>query len=143
MARKNKAYNETSGIGDYKSPNKYYVSGSNDFYINKNGMNDWASETENFEAKLTLPTKRFNTYKEAKEYVDDNNSNIYEGSIPKVNTINTIVIEDRISGQIYEESLTATKIKEGIMPSTKIYSDTREDTKFSKDELKKRGEEFK
>lgn len=92
----------TVQIGDGKTPNKYWVSVSSDYYIEdpKEGSLDWVSDVKGIKVKgKTL--KQFDSYEEAKQFA--NSIKLRQ----KVNGIevNTISIDDRLSGEIYERSL--------------------------------------
>ena len=109
MAKKN-PYEE---IGDGKTPNKYVVSGSNNFLISEgDGMFDNSTEKLNYEGKTTLKPKTFKTYKEAKRYAQEQGAEIYEGAQPTKTSTNSITIDDRISGQIYEKTYLVVKDKD-------------------------------
>ncbi len=130
-------------IGDGKSPNMYWVSWGNDFYICKNGQCDWASDTQKFKSTGKTNPKGFKTFKEALQYIDNN---VFISDVPKTDTINNITIEDRHSGQVWEQTIHAYQKKtEGIMSGTgwKFEIETHQDTGFTKDEMEKRGEEFR
>lgn len=93
-------------VGDGKLPNKYFVSVSSDYmyqHNDKDGVSclDWVGDIlKDFQSKsATIAT--FKTYAEAKNYC-------YEllclGFKMEDFTVNTITIEDRISGQVYEKT---------------------------------------
>jgi len=89
-------------IGDGKTPNKYWVSVASDYYLYdpKEGTLDWASDLKKFKvAGKTL--KQFDSYEEAKKFADS----IELGSKMNGVVANTISIEDRLSGQVYERSI--------------------------------------
>lgn len=89
-------------IADGKTPNKYWVSVSSDYYVEdlKDRFLDWASSVKGITVKNKI-LKRFDTYEEAKRFADSITLQ------SKVNSIeaNTISVEDRLSGQVYERSL--------------------------------------
>lgn len=92
----------TSMIGDGKTPNKYWVSVSSDYYIQdpKEGSLDWASDVKGIDAKgKTL--KRFDTYEQARAYA---NTIELESKIQGIE-VNTVQIEDRLTGQVAERSI--------------------------------------
>lgn len=126
-------------IGDDKLPNKYWVSVSNDFFICKNGVCDWASESLNFKPKgKTL--KMFDTFIEALQYIDNN---VFLSDVPKEDTDNFINIDDRISGEIWHSGIYVYDSSQGLIKSKKIEYETYRDTRFTEDEMRKRGYEFK
>ena len=130
---------DVAQIGDGKLPNKYWVYVNNDFYICKNGMCDWASDTKKFKVNVGIVAK-YNTYEEAKS-----KAQYLEGELtPNLddNRFNTITIEDRISGQIYETSLYAYP-KKGILGGYEVSIGTNEDVDFTKTKMNKRGVKFK
>lgn len=121
-------------IGDGKTPNRYWITTSNDFYINKKGSNDWASEKLKF--KVTVKTsKPFLTYQEA-----HNEANrIIEteiGETPNEKGVNSVFIEDRISGQVFEYTLEAWKTK-GLLKGWKVQPFQHEDLSFTRAKLGK------
>jgi hypothetical protein len=89
-------------IGDGKAPNKYWVSVSSDYYVHdlKENMLDWASDVKG--VKVDGKTLRqFDTYEEAKSYAD---SIELGGKVHGIEA-NTVSVEDRFTGQVYERSL--------------------------------------
>jgi hypothetical protein len=92
----------TVQIGDGKTPNKYWVSVTSDYYIHdpKEGSLDWASSVKGIKtAGKTL--RQFDTYEEAKSYANS----IELGSKVEGVEANTVSVEDRLSGQVYERSI--------------------------------------
>lgn len=120
-------------IGDGKLPNRYFVSISNDYhYYNKETESpEWAGERDpNFKSEGGT-IRVFNTYAKAREFVStigDYFENI---------EIKTITIEDRLSGQVFERSLSEREV-------TRIEYDNEEfeTLGYTKEEMKKRGEYF-
>jgi hypothetical protein len=124
----------TSQIGDGKTPNKYWVTTTNDFYIDKKNHLDWASEKLKFKVsgKTSKPHK---TYQEALAEA----SHIIEteiGDNPETQGVNAVFIEDRISGQLFEHTLTAKRLK-GLLKGWKIGRFESEDLEFTKKKLGK------
>jgi len=90
-------HNAGQVIGDGKLPNKYSVSISNDFYISKEGGYLEGYEEESFKSK-GFTAEVYDTYSEAKEQ-----AGYYSiGEQVKDFTVNRITIEDRISGELYQ-----------------------------------------
>jgi hypothetical protein len=112
----------TVQIGDGKTPNKYWVSVSSDYYIEdkKNRTLDWASDSKFSPAVQGKTLKTFSTYEEAKAYAD---SIPLESKVQGVEA-NTVSVEDRLTGQVYERSV-------GTQP--------HEDIMFTKDKEKELG----
>lgn len=85
-------------IGDGKIPNKYFVTISDDYQILHPKTNELKSVNEVFGIDGKYKTiKVFDTYKEAKNYAE----NIYTGTKIDGIEVNSIEIEDRLSGQLY------------------------------------------
>lgn len=85
-------------IGDGKTPNKYFVSISDDYLILKPRTNEMSSVNEVFGIEGKYKTvKIFDTYKEAKEYAEG----FYLGHEEDGIEVNSVYIEDRLSGQLY------------------------------------------
>ena len=112
----------TVQIGDGKTPNKYWVSVSSDYYIEdkKERTLNWASDSKFAPAVKGKTLKVFRTYEEAKAYAD---SIELESKVQGVEA-NTVTVEDRLSGQVYERSV-------GTRPT--------EDIKFTKDRERELG----
>ena len=119
----------TKQIGDGKTPNKYWVSITNDYiYYNKDSeVFDWISDLKLFDVKSDT-LAQFETYEEALNYCGE----FYLGEEFKGITVNTITIEDRLSGELccrqYEFSPENGMLRE--------YS--HEDTRFTKEALAKK-----
>jgi len=126
-------------IGDGKLPNKYWVSYHNDFLICDKGHCDWASEKIKFKSEGTTIKKPFNTFKEALEYID---RNVFINPEPKKEGVNTITIEDRLSGEVWEQFIYAYKRKDSLLKGYGFDTGTHEDTGFTKKEMEKRGVVF-
>jgi hypothetical protein len=130
-------------IGDGKFPNKYWVSWANDFYICHDGSCDWASDTQKFKVKGKTNPKAFDTFQKALEYIDDN---LMISDVPKTDTVNVISVEDRLSGQIWEQAIYAYRKKNsGILADEgwKFEIETNRDTSFTEEKMRERGEVFK
>jgi len=110
----------TAQIGDGKTPNMYWVTVSNDYYISdpKENYLHWASELKKIPIK-TATLKKFKTYEEAKRFADG----IELDSKQKDINVSSLVIEDRLSGQLYH----------------KTYNWEEEDIKFTMGQEKKLG----
>ena len=135
-------------IGDGKTPNKYLVSSSNDFLVfdKKSQAYEGASEKMNFTPKSFEKEMVFANYKDAKEYADDISGDIYLGNVPRKEQTNSVVIEDRISGVIYDKQFAVVKEPKGkkdffSQPVVSVFENN--DTAFTKSELEKRGKKFK
>jgi hypothetical protein len=130
-------------IGDGKSPNRYWVTWTNDFMICKKGHCDWASQSKKFKVKGETIKKPFNTYQEAIDYIENN---LIVSDVPKEDNINTVQIEDRISGQVYEQGIVAyPKREEGILQNKGwvFEIETHPEINFTKKEMERRGEQFR
>lgn len=109
-----------SQIGDGKTPNKYWVSVSDDYYLHdpKENTMIWQSESAGREAKgKTL--RVFKTYEEAKRFADGIELDSKKDGI----NVSTVSIEDRLSGQVHERT----------------YNSTTEDLKFTMEQERKLG----
>lgn len=127
-------------IGDGKLPNKYVVSGSNDFLVNNNGVADWASEKLGLKPKTILREKTFNKFKDAMKYADEKAEMIPED--PRTDTLNHITVEDRLSGEVATIGVESYKSKKGILNTIKTTIDRRIDTRFTEKTMKEKGVKF-
>lgn len=118
----------TNEIGDGKTPNKYWVSVSNDYYYfnHETGGLDWVSEHNLFPVK-SFTVKVFETYGEALNYC---NEDLYLGMDYFDITVNSMTIEDRISGEIFFRT------REFYPESATIEDSTRQDTDFTEKKLR-------
>lgn len=89
----------TKQIGDDKLPNKFWLSICNDYYYLNGDCWDWISDKNLFKA-TGKTVGIFNTFEYAKQAAD----NICLGEMFDGVTANTVSIEDRLSGQVYEKS---------------------------------------
>jgi len=113
-------------VGDGKTPNKYFLSTSNDFDVVHNGDDHGADEViKGFKSKGGT-TKVFDTYHEAKEAAD-------RYSLGHQN-INRVTIEDRITGVVYE------RVKRFNVDKCSVTEDEHEDIGYTKEKL---GKDFK
>jgi len=133
-----KTKKEKPMIGDGKLPNLYWVLWSNDFYICENGLCDWAS------GKIKIKPKGgsagpFKTFKEALNYIE---RNIFISPEPTEEGPNSVFVEDRITGQIWEQSIYAYKKDTLMGPAYNFEIETVDDTKFTREYLEKKGLEF-
>lgn len=135
-------------IGDGKFPNKYWVTISNDFYIQQGNSLEWASEIYPFKT-WTKTLKPFDTFKAARKYVKDiidgRTKYTFSSYYPRKKNVNMISIEDRLSGVIYDFVVKAKVRGTNIPIEDAIYDvDIFEnwDTKFTEKEMKKGGYEF-
>lgn len=126
----NKLGNYKNMIGDYKLPNKYWISVGNEYYIQRGNYLDWF-ESEDIEFKGGTIAK-FDTYKEAKEFAEG----LYLGQKYEDFTINCITIEDRITGQLYEH------IKVFLPEQGKFTEEIFEDTHFTEKHLQEKNKIF-
>jgi len=126
----------TKQVGDGKLPNKYWVSICNDYYyFNKeNDVWDWIGDLDLFESEGKT-IKAFTTFKGALNWIEEN---LYLGMDYDGIKINTITIEDRLSGEVYSH-IRHFNPEDGSISDDSPYTDT----KFTSDEMKKRGVEFK
>ena len=126
----------TKQIGDGKLPNKYWVSISEDYYYyqpDKDGAYlTWLGDLDLFEPKgKTIQV--FDTYQEAREFVEDI---IFDYAHDDIH-VNSIFIEDRLSGQVFE------KVKAFSPEHGQINTFHEDDVEFTRKEMEKRGESFK
>ena len=101
----------TAQMGDGKTPNKYWVSVSSDYYIHDVRENtlDWASDVKGIKTAEKM-MKQFDNYEEAKGYADS----IELGSKVDGVEANTVSVNDRLSGEVYERSVGGLGIGEQI-----------------------------
>ena len=123
-------------IGDGKFPNQYWVSVSNDYlYIHDDNMLDWIGDLiPTFKSKGKTIVKAFKTYAAAKRYCD------YEFTLGCLCdfgfVVNRINIEDRLTGELYEN----TRI---FNPDIVEINDwEHEETDFSKSTMQDNGFKF-
>lgn len=127
-------------VGDGMVPNMYWVSWSNDFYICKDGMCDWASDTVKF--KVTGGTKGpFKTFSQAMRVLEDLAYENMEQS-PRMENMNFISVDDRLSGQIYERAIRAYETESMVGKGYSYEIESYRDTKFTEENLAKRGMRF-
>jgi len=124
-------------IGSGKLPNKYYVTGSGDYYMMvKRGTLDWASEQlKDFKPK-SKKYGVFNTYKEATAAVDTASASEF-GSEPNPAGINTITVEDHLTGELLHYGFVAYK-QAGYRYEIEQFGDT----KFTAEKMKQAGQTF-
>jgi len=134
MAIKTNHKISTRQIGDGKLPNKYWVSICNDYYYNNDGCLDWISNTKLFESKSKV-IKVFTTYKNAVTFI---NEDLYLGMTYDDIKVNCISIEDRFTGQLYEQY----RIFDAETATIDDYQ-INENTKFTVDAMTKLGATFK
>jgi hypothetical protein len=124
----------TRQVGDGKLPNKYWVSFYDDFlYFNQETEGfDWDSERTG--RKPEGGTVRvFSTYGAAKRFFDAVPiESYYEGM-----EVKSKIIEDRLSGEVCEETL-----HETIRPIQEYHSDVYETLSYTMKEMKRRGVHF-
>lgn len=123
-------------IGDNKLPNKYWVSVSNDYgyYDSENNVVEWAGDFIKGFKSTGGTVAVFKTYAEAKKYIAEN---FQLGMLDPVHgAINRIAIEDRLSGEVYEESRTFNPI------TCHVSEDAREHVTFTKKTMEARGVKF-
>jgi len=91
----------TKQIGDGKLPNKFWVSISEDYYVvSEPGVMDWASDQGIIKNPRGKTLAVFSSYKAARNFVDNELPELgreYDDGI----SVNTITIEDRISGEVF------------------------------------------
>ncbi len=126
----------TRQIGDGKLPNKYWVSVSNDYYYfnTENGAFDWIGDLKLFKSEGKTIAK-FNTYQEASEYIDEQ---LYLGMEYDGMTVNNISIEDRLSGEVYQQTREFYPVKAYVQDYQ-----IREDLGFTKKKMAELGAQFK
>lgn len=127
----------TTLIGSGKLPNKYYVTNSNDYYVmKKKGQLDWASEHGMIKKFKDFPQemRAFNTYEEALEYT----RSITFPEVPTEDTLNSIFIEDHISGEVFHSYILARPHQHPYEYS----EEEDENIKFTKETMKEKGYVF-
>lgn len=123
---------DTSKIGSGELPNKYYVSTSASFYVSTTPGDYEYEYSENVpefkefsEGSQSLEFGPFDTFPEAFDKFTELFEQIpYE---PTAGAFHSVIIEDHVSGQIYEGALFATKTKWGW----KFNTEQRDDTSFT------------
>ena len=140
-------------VGDGKLPNKYFVFENYEFYVmEKPGRMDWAGDAgfkfAEGESETSLDKPRmFDTYAEAKDYADS--VELFEPEIDikkkivETNQAHSITIEDRLSGELYMRTKELVFKKDRM--GQEYFNDseeTFEDTKYTQEEMEKRGEVF-
>ena len=128
-------------IGSGTLPNKYYVSHHGDFQVLRTGTSgtpvphgnelDWASEDEDLSSRVTFGNGGedgvFDTFDAALEKAES----VAEGISEDADDLRSVIIEDHISGVIYEIILVAYPTKFGY----KFEVETRDDTRFTREKL--------
>jgi len=124
----------TKQIGDGNLPNKYWVSVSNDYYYYNPEVEgwDWISDVQRFEVKTAM-LKCFTTYKSARAFIDSMHLGMEIDGL----TVNSIFIEDRLSGELYHQTRNLS------MADGKLFNTIHEDTKFTCAQLREHGQELK
>jgi hypothetical protein len=126
---------DTTEIGDGGTPNKYWVSTTADFMVNTKedtSSLNWAMDTKALDFKPSYKSELFGpfmSFKEAKAKYDELFSEIYPE--PREDSFNTVTIEDRISGQVYEGGIIGYAGKFGY----KFEYEQMNDTKFTSQKL--------
>lgn len=127
-------------IGDGKLPNWYFVSWSNDFYICEDGVCDWASDTQKFKVKGDTYPISYGTFGEALAKAEEFISGMPD--VPREDTFNSVIIEDRLSGQVFDCTIHAYHSDDGILLGYKFEVTSHTDVDFTRKEMEKRGYEF-
>ena len=124
----------TLQIGDGKTPNRYWVSISEDYYIfnEEAGGLDWISDHLKLKPKFAT-IEVFPSFRMAKGWV---NNNLYPGMKYAGIKANCITIEDRLSGQLFEW------VKSFFPEIASVEEEQFEDIRFTEEALKKRGLKF-
>jgi hypothetical protein len=126
----------TKEIGDGQLPNRYWVSISSDYYYYNRevGGFDWISDLKLFEVQ-SKTIKVFPSYQMAKGWIDNN---LYLGITHEDIRVNSIFIEDRLSGEVFSQ------IKE-LLPDDGHVSDKMqyEDLGFTRDKMAAAGAKFR
>lgn len=124
----------TKEIGDFKTPNRYWVSVSENYYIfdQEECASEWISDKLKIDSKgATL--KVFPSFRMAQGWIENN---LYLGINFNDIICNSITIEDRISGELFHW------VKE-LFPKDATITESRfVDTRFTEEEMKKRGLQF-
>jgi hypothetical protein len=121
----------TLQIGDGKLPNKYWVSISNDYYYFNPEVHgyDWISDLKLFPVQ-SRTIAVFPTFDEAIKFIDNNL--VLGGREDNIN-VNSISIEDRISGEVYHSTY------EFYPPSGEISETGYTSTEFTEKKMREKG----
>lgn len=124
----------TKMAGDGKTPNKYWVTISSDYmyYNPKSEAMDWISDLKLFEVKGKT-VDRFDTFKQAMEFCDNS---LYLGMDYDDIRVNSMFIEDRISGEVYN------RMYEFFPASGEVSEVSYQSTEFTEEKLKELGKVF-
>lgn len=128
-------------IGSGKLPNKYYVTGSSDFWVNEeigSKSYTWASEVFGFDVK-SKEYGIFDTYEEALKKANDITFGFNLSDGPVKDEINIVVIEDHLTGELFSYGFMGNKTDFGYT----FRVDMTEDISFTKSQLEEAGFEFK
>jgi len=120
----------TKQIGDGKTPNKYWVSISEDYYCESEpGVMGWASDLGVVKPPKGGTIRVFSSYPAARQFIDGDLplGEEYNGVV-----VNTITIEDRISGEVFRRG------KEFSPRSGRLWENEHEDLGFTEKTLAER-----
>ena len=138
----NKQSDARTEVGDGKLPNKYWVSTSSNFYVQGEGnFMDNAGDVLDVKDSGHTIEPPFATFAEAMAKAEE----IIQSEIgpePTNDGINSVMIEDRLSGKVFEGAWEAYKTK-GLLPGYKYEFERSEDTGFTKSKMQEMGAEFK
>lgn len=128
--------NDTSKIGSGELPNKYYVTSITDFYVETTtGSLDWASDSGVIES-TSNPLGVFDTYAEAKKKAEEVVNSF--GEEPTEEGPNSVIIEDHVTGQVYQHGFVRYNSKYGSRFKIEIF----EDVDFTKEKIEQSGQTF-
>ncbi len=134
-ASKKTAIKPNEDVGSGKEPNKYVVTGTGDFFVESGPGMEWASgEMPDFDTNTSEDFGTFDTYPEAIRELDRQAEGNF-GSEPEEGKINTIFIEDHISGIIFQYGFSAYKEDTKWHKGYTFELEPWDDTKFTSDRL--------
>jgi hypothetical protein len=123
----------TKQIGDGKLPNRYWVSISENYYIQQGDYLNWISEAIPDYKVGGETLVKLNTYTAARRWIDVHLTLGYKYEEIQVNCI---TIEDRISGEIYSH------IQAFYPKEARVEDIEAVDTRFTAEKMAEAGQEF-
>jgi hypothetical protein len=134
-------------VGDGKSPNMYWVSGSVDWLTNKSGSDgyDWASDHYKLPKVKSELFGPFDTFEEAKAKAQEIADECAQPD-ELLESLHSVQIEDRLTGTLYEGVWVETWEKRQYLTETvsevSVDWEWMDDTSFTVETMQKRGETF-
>lgn len=122
-------------IGSGKLPNKYTVVGVGDFFIQTDNGMEWIGDVDKeFDASANEDFGTFDTFPEALNELRNQADN-FPDSVPTDGNINTLTIEDHITGIIYQYGFNAYPTKSRWNSGYVFELETYDDTKYTSERL--------